>query len=291
MDVNKITLSGSREIEFTDVKEKNGLKYTKDFGNRSQKEAQAVEFFPLSGLQRSNDGFSMINYKMVNAKTMYQMITNSEKMNQAKKAGTIQKVENFGGTDETKTLYITPNLQNSDKVNVVSFNRAMAICINSIMVGLYNQIFDWSLKDYKNVAQGTTAATNLEIHKKLAESDMYGNKLALAIGMQKDHRLYWFYATGYEYTFDNFPAEVIATTIFRVRNREALKLTKITIDDIIKSTATQASKHGGISSVIQTVGQTRIMKVYESLETGKLESASHVRIEDFKKAINELFPN
>lgn len=268
------------KIEFTNVKTmKDGIKYCVDFTNKQGIVPETAVMKELALVKRA-DSFQLKNYRKVNLEVCYEVVTNSLIMNDLKRKSIVQTVNEFSSRDEIKTMYIVPDLAEQDKINVVSFNRFMAVCTSAIRVSQFGKIYDWTKDQYVKV----TESTRFEI-----DNSKYGNKLALAIGMPVDHPYYWFYTTGYEYTFEYFPIEVVAMTIFRLKNQDSLKLKNMKVENIVKATTAQIAKKGSLLSVMEKLGKERILEQYNIINSNRTHNASAIRHDEFKNFVSSIF--
>nr|WCL16049.1 nucleocapsid protein [Ailanthus crinkle leaf associated emaravirus] len=281
---DRTIFQGKTEITLNSVEsiKKDGktIKYARDYTNNRKVVAQPVVLEKLESIRTSTDSFNLENYKGVFVDVALSMITNSEMMNRAKKNKVVQKIEKFSAESYISTLFIVPELQSSDKVNILSYNRAMAVCIYTLRMIQTKRYFDWNNYVYVDTK------INLDLD---VDTTKHGNKLALSVGLNHDHPFHWFYASGYEYTFEFFPAEVIAMTLFRVKHKHELKLEKMEIDELIRSTASQIAKKGKIVDIIRKIGVQTIRNYYDEIINNRMENLSSVRISEFKSAVEDLF--
>ncbi|QAB47309.1 putative nucleocapsid protein [Emaravirus cordylinae] len=274
--VNKV------EHNITDIREVNihGKKFKVSDGLQGSRlnNFTDVTYNTLTELALTSDPYKITDYMgNISISECYKIITNSEKMNRAKKAGNIQRVK--GLHNDVSVFNIVPNAQPSNIFNTLSYNRFMAIPIAAIRLNRTSHSYDWDKHEYVNKGP------------KVVEPGLdQGNKLALAIGMSPDHDYYWFYATGYEYTFDMFPIEVIATTIFRVKHREELKLTKMQNEDIVRATASQMfKKNANIKDLFEKLGVARIKTEYQKLCDNRTTSITVKKTTDFMNELENIF--
>ncbi|DAZ87274.1 nucleocapsid protein [Arceuthobium sichuanense virus 1] len=203
----------------------------------------------------------------------YKCITNSKAMSDAKKAGKIQKIQL-----SDVTYFIVPKVKPGAIKNVISYNRFMAICIAAIRLNLTKQKYNWDNHQYSAIKEVKT----------LNIPDGVGNRLALACGFDSNHDLYWFYASGFEFTFELFPVEVICCVMMRLANKDEFNLSKLGEEDIVKNLAAQIGKKGPIESIIKDIGFELITETYKKYMSNRSELISTKRIKDALGLLQEL---
>lgn len=221
------------------------------------------------------DSFNLadcISTSNFNINMAYKCITNSLSMNTAKKNGLIQKVK-LSNT----TYFIVPKLKPSPVKNVISFNRFMAICIGAIRLNLTKMCYNWEKNEY--------ISTGLPDH---TIPEGVGNKLALSCGFDENHDLYWFYASGFEFTFAMYPIEAICCVMMRLENTGEFKLEKMDELDLVKNLAAQISKKGTIISVIEKLGYENIIRKYNEYNSARTEQIGIKRTKDALGILRDL---
>nr|QCY49488.1 nucleocapsid [Emaravirus idaeobati] len=272
-DLKSIVVDG-KTYNINDVKD--GI--TKDFNNNGNLKAVEPILVNFDQLTTSTDAFNIkecISTSNFQLQTCYKCITNSLAMNNAKKANKVQKVQL-----SDVTYYIVPKVKPGAIKNVISYNRFMAICIAGIRVNLTKKIYDWNKHDY--------VAANTET---LQVPDGVGNKLALSCGMDEGHDLYWFYASGFEYTFDLYPVEVICCVMLRLANAEEFKLNKVDDLDLVKNLASQIGKKGQIDDVLNSIGIDTISEAYAKYNSTRTDLVSVKRIKDTLSSLQDILKN
>nr|QQD79826.1 nucleocapsid protein [Jujube yellow mottle-associated virus] len=270
IDQKSMVMDG-KVYNISDVK--NGI--TSGFNNSSGLKAVEPELLNFTQLGNSIDSFSLkdcvltSNFKIDVA---YKCITNSLAMNNAKKANKIQKVKL-----SDVTYFIVPKVKPGAIKNVVSYNRFMAICIAAIRVNITKNIYSWEKNEYVEV--------RVENH---SVPEGVGNKLALACGFGEDHDLYWFYASGFEFTFEFYPIEVICCVLMRIENAESFKLDKMDELDLVKNLASQIAKKGSPEQVIADLGTENIKKKYNEYNNERTDQLGIRRAKDTLDLLKDM---
>nr|QGT41787.1 nucleoprotein [Emaravirus tritici] len=225
----------------------------------------SVDGFSLKSLL-SSDGWHIV--------VSYQSVTNSERLNNNKKNNKTQRFKLF-----KFDIIVIPGLKPNKSKNVVSYNRFMALCIGMICYHKEWKVFNWSKKEYeenKNTIDFT-------------EDDDFMNKLAMSAGFSKEHKYHWFYSTGFEYTFDIFPAEVIAMSLFRWSHRVELKIKYEHESDLVAPMVRQVTKRGNISDVMDIVGKDIIAKKYEEIVKDRSSIGIGTKYNDILDEFKDIF--
>lgn len=234
-----------------------------------------VTNFTYTKLEDStSDSFSLkslLTSKSWSLLTAYQCMTNSEVLNNLKKNGKTQQFKLFDFS-----LIVIPGLKPNKSRNVVSYNRFMSVCIGMTCFHNNWQVFNWSSKQYID------NTSNIDF----TVSDEFMNKLALSAGFSKEHKYHWFYSTGYEYTFEIFPAEVIAMTLFRWSHKDELKIKTKNESELVAPMVRQILKQGSVEEVMKTVGKSTIAEKYDEIVKNRSASSSRLNygqiLEEFK---------
>lgn len=228
----------------------------------------SVDGFSLKSLLAS-DGWRIV--------VAYQCVTNSEQLNNNKKNNKTQKFRLF-----TFDIIVIPGLKPNKSKNVVSYNRFMALCIGMICYHKKWKVFNWTKKSYED----NTSTIDFN------EDADFMNKLAMSAGFSKEHKYHWFYSTGFEYTFDIFPAEVIAMSLFRWSHRVELKIKYSHESDLVAPMVRQLTKKGTISDVMDTVGKSTIAKRYEEIVKDRSSTGIGTKyndvLDEFKEIIKKI---
>nr|AML03175.1 nucleoprotein [Wheat mosaic virus]AML03184.1 nucleoprotein [Wheat mosaic virus] len=225
----------------------------------------SVDGFSLKSLL-SSDGWHIV--------VAYQSVTNSERLNNNKKNNKTQRFKLF-----TFDIIVIPGLKPNKSKNVVSYNRFMALCIGMICYHKKWKVFNWSNKRYED--NKNTINFN--------EDDDFMNKLAMSAGFSKEHKYHWFYSTGFEYTFDIFPAEVIAMSLFRWSHRVELKIKYEHESDLVAPMVRQVTKRGNISDVMDIVGKDIIAKKYEEIVKDRSSIGIGTKYNDILDEFKDIF--
>nr|QGX86471.1 nucleoprotein [Alfalfa ringspot-associated virus] len=236
-----------------------------------------VAAFEFSGMTTTMDNFKLHDFLTTNRakpSIAYKMITDSLTMNKLKKRGVVQKVDLFKDFE----LIIIPSMKPVEGIkNAVTYNRAMALAVAIVRYNITGKRYDWDNNVYiKN-----------EIKEKYVPSDDCGNKIALSMGLQKDHDLYWFVAAGYEQTFDMYPVEALGVALFRLAYKDSLRLSKMDDIDIMKTVLAQMSKRGDIEKVFNKLGPSNIAQVINDLASSRKDVAE-VRFSKIKELFNKM---
>lgn len=200
----------------------------------------------------------------VNIQSAYSIITKSEELNRKKKMGTLQKFINFR---KNTTYYVIPNMKPSEAFNMISFNRFMAISIATIRLSTTGVAFNWSSSGYEVQTSGGKPMKKIT---DIPEGAI--NKLAMSAGFAQDHEYHWFYSNGYEYTFEMYPAEVIALTLFKLKHQKELNIKDMDMKQIAKATANQMAKKGKVENVLEIVSKEEILKQYDIICSGRVKA-------------------
>nr|QQO58790.1 P3 nucleocapsid [Emaravirus tritici] len=236
-----------------------------------------VSNFKYAKLEDStSDSFSittLLGTENWNLLTAYQCMTNSEFLNNAKKNGKTQQFKLFDFS-----LIVIPGLKPNKSRNVVSYNRFMAVCIGMICFHNSWKVFNWKNKKYMD------STSNIRFEA----SDEFLNKLAMSAGFSKEHKYHWFYATGYEYTFEVFPAEVIAMTLFRWAHKDELKIKSKHESELVAPMVRQILKKGTIDEVMKLVGKAKIAEKYAEIVEDRSSVSTKINYDQVLKEFKSI---
>nr|WCR76264.1 nucleoprotein [Alfalfa ringspot-associated virus]WCR76265.1 nucleoprotein [Alfalfa ringspot-associated virus]WCR76266.1 nucleoprotein [Alfalfa ringspot-associated virus] len=261
----KITLQVNNEIaDATRIKTDKG------------KDVEVIPF-EFSGMTTTIDKFRLHDFLIKNHAKLsvaYKMITDSLAMNKLKKRGVVQKVDLFKDFD----LIIIPSMKPVDGIkNAVTYNRAMALAVAIVRYNLTGKRYDWDNHVY----------ITKDVKEKFVPPADCGNKIALSMGLQQEHDLYWFVAAGFEQTFDMYPVEALGVALFRLAYKDSLRLSKMDDIDIMKTVLAQMSKRGNIEEVFNKLGPSNIASTINDLASSRKDVAE-IRFSKIKELFSKM---
>nr|WPN07719.1 putative nucleocapsid protein [Emaravirus sp.] len=167
-----------------------------------------------------------------------------------------QLVFEVGNKNNEKVIIVVlRNIIKSPLKNVMSLNKLMALMSFCILRNRMRKVWDWSTMEYKTVPG----------EPKKADSEPI-NRLAEQMGCPKDNQYYWLIIGGYEFLFDIFPREVCALAIYRLVNKEKLRI-KLDDEKIVDSIVAKMNRRlnigmGDFKAALTRLNLGEIKKIY-----------------------------
>nr|QIB97993.1 nucleocapsid protein p3 [Emaravirus rosae] len=196
----------------------------------------------------------------------------------------------FIRTSNKDSLTIVKDLNESDVLNVVSFNKACAILSAGVLKHVFKEEFDWTLKKYVPTT----------VSSRTAPDETVVNRLAGQMGMDSKNPYYWMIVPGYEFLYELYPAEVLAYTLIRLEFRKNLNIPDdMTDSDIVNSLVMKMNRIHKLETTpfddaISLIGRENISEAYVELArdigTTSKSKRNDEAIGKFKELIKNFAP-
>nr|ADZ55372.1 putative nucleocapsid p3 [Emaravirus rosae] len=197
----------------------------------------------------------------------------------------------FIRTSNKDSLTIVKDLNESDVLNVVSFNKACAILSAGVLKHVFKEEFDWTLKKY---VPTTGFIKNCTSMKQLL-TGWQG-----FMGMDSKNPYYWMIVPGYEFLYELYPAGVLAYTLIRLEFRKNLNIPDdMTDSDIVNSLVMKMNRIHKLETTpfddaISLIGRENISEAYVELArdigTTSKSKRNDEAIGKFKELIKNFAP-
>ncbi|QAR18004.1 nucleocapsid protein p3 [pistacia virus B] len=253
---NSITLGSGAKVKvitFTNVTDR---KLTNPEG--SDLKAVLVQSVPFTSATRHASNFTLFDYRSycnVEAAAIH-LSKSKEYKDQLQHKNLILKTSN------STNLVIVKELNESNLLNVVSFNKACAIMSSAILKYTFNAEFDWKKKEYIDTT----------VTEKIVVNPSYINRLAGQMGLTPADPYYWMIVPGYEFLYELYPAEVLAYTLVRLEYRKNLNIPDSMTDiDIISSLVMKMNRLHNLEfgctfdDALKTIGIEHVNEAFNDL--------------------------
>nr|UME38974.1 nucleocapsid p3 [Emaravirus rosae] len=245
-----------------------------------------IEPTPFTSEVQSPNNFSLAPYRnFCNVGIAVSYLSRSLEMKEQ-----LQVRNVFIRTSNKDSLTIVKDLNESDVLNVVSFNKACAILSAGVLKHVFKEEFDWTLKKYVP----TTVST------RTVPDETVVNRLAGQMGMDSKNPYYWMIVPGYEFLYELYPAEVLAYTLIRLEFRKNLNIPDdMTDSDIVNSLVMKMNRIHKLETTpfddaISLIGRDNISEAYVELArdigTTSKSKRNDEAIGKFKELIKNFAP-